>query len=173
MNRAMLRDMRRAAARKKPAGRVCGPVAVNTMDMAKWRAALVGEEGVQEIMSPLTAAYQTMREGLASHNDWALLASAMNTAQAIEKLGVVRGVRHELRWAELALQAVERRAMAPGNWCAPVVYAQELDDIHFGLHLHEFQIKRLSNGEMMQAIAAAQAEVIGSGGRVLNQGLPA
>ncbi len=167
MNRAMLRDMKRAASRAKPAGRVCKPVAVNTMDMAKWRAALVGEAGVQEIMSSLTAAYETMREGLASHNDWALLASAMNTAQAIEKLGVVRGVRHDLQLGELALQAVEQRAMSSGGWRAPVLYAQELGDIRFSLQLHEFQIKRLSNGEMMQAIAAAQAEVIGSGGRIL------
>ena len=163
----MNREMRRMATRTKPAGRVCKPVAVNTMDMAKWRAARINKDDVREIMSSLLTSFKALREGLASDNDWALLASATNTAQAIEKLGVVRGLHAQFRLTELALQAVEQRATASGGWRAPVLHAHELDDIRAGLEFHRYQLLQLSNGEMMQAIAAAQAEVIGSGGRVL------
>ena len=163
----MNREMRRMATRTKPAGRVCKPVAVNTMDIAKWFAARIHKDDVREIMSSLLVAFKALREGMATDNDWALLASAMNTAQAIEKLGVVRGLHAQLRLTELALQSVEQRATASGNWRAPVLHTFELDDIRAGLEFHRYQLLQLSHGALTQAIAAAQAEVIGSGGRVL------
>lgn len=117
---------------------------------------------------PLRAAARALREGVATEWDWARVVSAVNVAQAVEQLGVVRGLGEHLHSAELALQAVHQRAMTNGAWHSTSLYYQELDQVNTAVDLHEFQLGQLSYGEFRQAFRRAADEVRSTGGQVVD-----
>lgn len=139
----------------------------NTMELASRRVALLSHAEIAEVMLPLKAAFQALRQGVATEWQWSIVASSMNCAQAIERQGVVKGLHEHLRAAELALQGIQHRAMATGEWRSTALYYQELDNIKTAVDLHEFQLRQLSHGEAMRAIVYAEAEVRGTGGRTV------
>jgi len=57
---------------------------------------------VAETMGSLRTAFAHMREGVATHNEYAVLHSSMLIAQEIEQIGVVRGLQEHIT---AALQA--------------------------------------------------------------------
>ena len=153
----------------KPPRKPRWPAAVNTMDLARRRVALVTPVDLADVMGPLQAAFTALRQGVATEWQWSVLASAMNCAQAIDKQGVVKGLHVHLHAAELALQSIYNRAMATGTWQTTSLYYIELDAIDAAIDLHKFQLQQLSTGEVIKALDYAQAEVRSSGGRVMRQ----
>lgn len=137
------------------------------MATVKNRVALVTAADQASVTAPIDAAFQAMRESIGGEWHWAMLCSAVNCAMAIEKQGVVKGLRGHLHSAELALQAISQRAMANGHWQATEVYVAEIEAIDTAIDLHKFQLKKLSTGEVIKALDYAQAEVRSTGGKVL------
>lgn len=153
----------------KPKRKPRWPAAVNTMDLARRRVALITPADLADVMQPLQAAFTALRQGMATEQQWATLASAVNCAKAIDKQGVVKGLASHLLAAELALQSIYNRAMAAGQWQPTALYFQELDSIREAIRLHKFQLQQLSTGEVIKALDYADAEVRSSGGRVMRQ----
>ena len=121
-------------------------------------------------IDPLRAAAKARREGVATERDWSIVVSPLHVAQAIEQQGIVRGLSEHLHSAEVALQEIERRAMATGTWCPTSLYYQELDHISAAVDLHEFQMTQLSYGEFRRALQRAVIEIKNTGGRVVDVG---
>lgn len=136
------------------------------ISLAKKRAARLTTAEVRDIMDPIKGAHRALREGVATEWQWTLLASAMNVAQAIERQGVVRGLKEHLHSAEMALAGIRQRAVATGDWQAPTLYFQELDNVTAAVNFHEYQLLQLSDGELRQCSAVAIAEIRSTGGRV-------
>ncbi len=173
----MTRAMRREAAHAKPAysGRQERIVGLNNLAVAAWSVALLHKDDLRDIIYPLTAAMSALREGDCSHTDWAVLAGCMNVAQAIEKQGVVRGLKKYLTSAEVALEAFEAHCMESGRWVPQGMPPTDFEHVHAGIKFHEYQLRQLSNSELQKAVEYAEAEVLSSGGRALrlvNGGLP-
>ena len=139
----------------------------DTMALACRRASLVTEAELQDVMQPLQAAFKAMREGVATEWQWSHLASSVNAALAIERFGVVKGMHEHLRAADLALQGIYRRAMTKCEWHSTPLYYFELDALDTAINLHKFQLTQLSRGEVIRALDYAKAEVLSTGGKVL------
>lgn len=141
----------------------------DTLSLVCRRIALISEAELTEVMQPVQQAFKALREGVADEWQWSVLASSINAAMAIEKQGVVKGLREHLHAAELALQSIGKRAMDTKEWRPTALYYVELDAIKTAIELHEFQLKQLSHGEVIRALDYAQAEIRCSGGRVMQQ----
>lgn len=117
-------------------------------------------------IDPLRLAARHLREGVATEREWALLASAVNVAGAVERQGVVRGLAEHLAQAETALNAISRRALASGEWKPTALYWQEIEHVNTLVDLHEYQLQQLSYGEAHRATLSAVAAIHRVGGRV-------
>lgn len=145
-------------------------ISTNPIALARNSATLLTDAEIATAVVPLRAAEKSLREGVATEWDWSVVASALNVAQAIEAQGVVRGLGEHLRSADMALKAIERRAMTTGTWRPTALYWLELDQIKTAVDLHEFQMRSLSYGEFRKAVARAVAEIRSTGGRVIDIG---
>ena len=154
---------------RKPPRKPRWPAVSNVLTIVKQRIALISAADLVITLQPLQAAFKALREGVATEWQWAQLASAINGAMAVEKQGVVKGVHAHLHAAELALQAIQQRAMATGTWQPTALYYQELDDISTAVNLHKYQLSQLSYGEVKAAANYAEAEVRSTGGQVMQQ----
>lgn len=152
----------------RPPRRIRWPAqGIDVMSTVRNRVALVTPADQASVTAPLDAALKAMREGNGGEWHWAHLRSAVNCAMAVEKQGVVKGLRDHLHSAELALQAISQRAMANGCWQATEVFDAEIEAIDTAIDLHKFQLKNLSTGEVIKALDYAQAEIRSTGGKVL------
>ena len=145
---------------------------VNTLATVTSRVALVDKDDQASVTQPIDQAFTAMRQAVGSEQDWAYLCSAINVAQAIEKQGVVKGLCGHFHLAELALEAIKKRAADQpshqGQWHPVELYIDEIDAIKDGITLHKFQLKNLSTGEVIKALNYAQAEIRSSGGKVID-----
>lgn len=141
-------------------------VSPNPMRLARNAASKLTPGEVASAIDPLRLAAKHFREGVASEREWALLASAVNVAKAIERQGVVRGLGGHLDHAETALNAIDRRAMATAAWRPTALYWQEIEQINSLVDLHEFQLQQLSYGEAHRATRSAAIAVHQVGGLV-------
>lgn len=149
------------------------PVAANTMHLAMRRASRIPAEELGEVNGQNQAAFQALREGVATELQWCLLASAVEVGLAVEHLGVIRGLRGHLKAAEAALQAIYQRAMAAGGWKPTALYWQEIEHLDTFMWLHREQLQTLSEGEWRKAHDRAMGIVRSSGGRAVDvQDLP-
>lgn len=132
-------------------------------------ATLLTADERAKVMTPLGAAAERMRRGLASDNDLAVLTGSLLMAQTIESQGVVRGLAGHLDEIDRALVAIEARATQAGPWRAPTLYFNELDALQLMLDLHKFQIEKLSYGEFRRAYDVTEAQVRSRGGQVVRE----
>jgi len=110
------------------------------------------------VMTPLHAAFDRLRRGRASQDNWCLLAGCIAMAHNIERQGVVRGLSGHLAEADAALVAIEARASATGAWRAPVLYGHEIEAIDTFVDLHHFQLRQLSYGEFKRALKTTEGQ---------------
>lgn len=154
-----------------------GRISRDPIALARNNAARLTPAEIAQSITPLRAAARALREGVATEWDWAIVASAINVAQAIDRQGIVRGLAEHLHSAEGALHGIYARAMTSGTWCATALYYQELDHITTAVDLHEYQASKLSFGEWRRALKRAEDEIRSTGGRVVDvvqpQGLAA
>lgn len=143
-------------------------VTLDTVRLAMRRAAKVPADEIAQVMAPIKASFQALREGVASEDQWAVLAGTVELGLAIERNGVVKGLQGHLQAAEQALAAIQRRAMATGAWKPTALYWQEIEALDTFTWLHQTQLENLSEGEWRQAHQRAVALVLGARGRVVD-----
>lgn len=166
----MNRQQRRLAAqlqRGKPAPRRREKgAAINTMDMARNRAAALTEAEIAFILEPAKVGFDALRRGVASLHDWQCMAQLVTMAVAIEASGIVTGLSAQFAAARSALQAVRMRVtsdQARPTWCSnTTLRAEEITALDESLRLHRFQLQQLAAGELQRLhralVRGSQAE---------------
>ncbi|MBP7572587.1 MAG: hypothetical protein KA777_01285 [Rhodoferax sp.] len=142
------------------------PVTADTMALALHFAAKPSQADRQEVLGVLQQAHKALREGVATQMHWSILSGALETAQAIERKGVVRGLGGHLEAAQIALHTIWRRSAVNGAWRSPTLHYQELDAIGTFVELHTFQIHQLGRAELLAAMDAAARRIKAGGGDV-------
>ena len=139
-------------------------IAVNTLEIALHHAAKPAQEDRAEVLGILRQAAKALREGVATELRWSILDGCLDVALAIERQGVVRGLRGHLASAKEALQAIYNRAIATGAWKPTALHYYELDAVQAFVNLHAFQTNQLGRKEYMAAIdhATNQARLGGN-----------
>ncbi len=135
----------------KRAARKPRTVYADPMRVARNMATTLTPAELAQISVPVRAAFDRLRKGAATSNDWRVLAGSLMIARNIERQGVVRGLAEHLDSADRALVAVEARATDTGTWRSPTLYASEIEAIDTFVDLHLFQLKQLSYAEFKAA----------------------
>ncbi|PQA78718.1 hypothetical protein [Rhodoferax sp. TS-BS-61-7] len=138
-------------------------IAVNTLQVALWRAAKPARSDRADVLGKLSASVQALCAGVATELDWSIAAGSASVAQAVERQGIVRGLGEHLASAEAALQAVYDRCRTSVMWLRPTLTIQEVDALRLLLELHTFQVEQLGRAEFLAAIDAAQQDTIAQG----------
>lgn len=108
----------------------------------------------EQLLRPTRPALVALREGVASEQQWHILASAVETALAIDSRGVVKGMRGHLLLGEQALAGIRLRAMDGGTWCPTPLYLQEIDDVTEAMRMHEYQLEQMGASRVARALRA-------------------
>lgn len=121
---------------------------------------------VAETMGSLRTAFAHMREGVATHNEYAVLHTSMLIAQEIEQKGVVRGLQEHITAALLACASYQERSGFAENWAPSDMHFHELDALGAMLDLHEYQLQQLTAREVHLATQRLVARTKSAGGDV-------
>ena len=133
----------------------------NPVAIARNQATRLTRAELDEVMVPIRAAAARMRQGLATHDDHAVLDGSLRMAKSIEQQGIVRGLAGHLDDFARALAAIGARATThAGRWSAPTLHFHEIEAIHLFLDLHLFQIKHLSFAEFRRAYDLTTAQIL-------------
>ena len=139
------------------------PAIVNTLGIATEGASKMRRSDVDQLLGAVANAFKAMREGVGSMHHWSVLAGTLDVSLAIERQGVVRGLREHLTSAETALKAIYSRANSTGDWRPTALYFHELDSVREFVDLYSFQMKNLSRSEFEQVINTATSQIRSKG----------
>jgi hypothetical protein len=171
MTQGLNRATRRAQvkAQRYSTARVPRPVTPDTMRLATARATTSTADEIESVMAPTRAAFKALREGVATEQQWAILAGGVSVAIRVEHHGAaVRGYGGHLKAAEDALQGIYLRAMATGAWRPTALYWQEIDALDEFVSLHKFQLEHLSNAEIRDATDKVASTIRSQRGEVVD-----
>lgn len=145
-------------------------VTLDTISLAMRRARLIPKAEIDEAMAPIDSSFRAMREGVATEDQWCVLAGSVELALSIEhtRVGTITGVRGHLHAAETALAEIARRARTTGAWRPVPMHLQEIEHLDTFLLLHQAQLEQMSEGEWRQAHEHARAHVLSAGGRAVD-----
>lgn len=141
--------------------------AANPVAHAIRGARKLAEHERARILQPTLDAFGRLREGIGAEGDWMALASACNVAMAIERQGVVRGLREHLHSTELSLAMINRRAQDERGRYPYALHLAEIEQLQTFITVHSYQLGALSRREYEEATDYAIAEVQSSGGMVI------
>lgn len=139
------------------------PVALNTLEIAIFRAAKPSKADIADVLGCIQVAHKALREGVATLAQWGLLSGAVTTAKAIDHKGVVTGIRGHLDAADRALSAIYDRANLHDGWKPTALYFDELDAIKDFMLLHSYQVKQLGRAEYVAACNRAAGQIRATG----------
>jgi predicted P-loop ATPase len=168
MNRRQRRQAERSSRLADRPRRTPRQIIANAVDVVKNRAARLTDAERDRMLAPAREGFTALRQGVASHDQWCGVASAVTMALAIEAQGVVKGMREHFQAAERALEAIWTRAQAgadDGAWARPTLYFDEIAALREAIHLHDFQLRQLAVSELHAAIAITRRNVRAAGGR--------
>ena len=154
---------------QKTPRRIRWPAMTNAPQYVMARVGILTAKEVARHMTPVNRAWTAMRQGRATHLEWAVVAGAIEMSLGVERMGIVRGLLDEMTSAEAALNAISIRAhKTPAQtWAAPTLYGHEIEAIQTGLNFHKFQLLKLSWSEYQDALKRAIVEVNSAGGKVV------
>jgi hypothetical protein len=138
----------------------------DTLALALHHAAKPSQADRQEVLQVLGEAFKALRQGVATQLQWSILSGALETAHAIERKGIVRGLAGHLEAAHIVLHTIYRRSAVNGTWVAPTLHYQELDALSTFVDLHTYQVNQLGRAELLAAIDAAANRIKTGGGSV-------
>lgn len=168
LNREQRRQIARSTRRSSKPARTERPLIANAVDVVKNRASRLTDAERDRMLTPARDGFTALRRGVASHDEWAGVSSAITMALAIEAQGVVKGMREHFDAAERALDAVWHRVQdSPGGpaWGRTTMYFEEIAALREAFHLHDFQLRNLAVSELHAAIDIARRNVRAAGGR--------
>lgn len=141
------------------------PVTADTMTLAKHFACKPAVSDREDVIDFLCQAAKALREGVATEHQWSIAAGSVTVALAIERQGVVRGLKEHFLTAEKALQHIYDRALhkGGGRWAPTTLYFHEIDALTDFVNLHSYQVYQLGRAKFIAAIDAAQKDTIAQG----------
>lgn len=142
---------------------------LNPISVALNASTLFTEAEREKLMLPVREAMAALRQAACTEWQWLQLATCVQVALCIEDQGIVRGLREQLKEADLALCHIDERARPSGTWRAPTCYGHELVSIDTLLTLYAFQITQLSAGEYRRAVTLAKGRQLTHGGKVVRE----
>ena len=119
---------------------------------------------IAAVIQPLRRAIERLRLGQGTFDDFARAASIVNIGLAIERKGVIRGLRADLDDCHRHLEAVGQRGGEHDRWSTPTLWAAEIKSLNLLANLHEQQLQVLSYKEYSDARDYAVAKVRSAGG---------
>lgn len=119
---------------------------------------------IAAVMVPVRRAIDRLRLGAGTFDDFARLASIVNIGLAIERAGVIKGLRADLDDCHRHLEAIGQRGGEPESWHPPTLWAAEIKSLNLLANLHGQQLQVLSYREYSQARDYAVARVRSAGG---------
>jgi hypothetical protein len=143
----------------------------NGTEYAIARATKLTDQEREGVLRPARDGFRALREGVATHEQWAFVSSAVTMAQAIEAQGIIRGMHEHFDAAERALDAIYQRVQdgtgGPAWGRSTTLYLAEIDTLRVAIHLHEDQLRVLGFSELQAAERIAQRNIRAAGGRVI------
>ncbi len=138
----------------------------DTMTIARHGAAKPKPEDVEDIVNILLDSFDAMRTCQITQLQFSILNAATDTARAIEKQRVVKGLGHIIDAAKSVIDTIWERYWVTSAYVPTALHAHELTAMREFVTLHAFQIRQLSRAEYLRAVASARG-VIGPSGLLL------
>ena len=141
------------------------PICADTMGLARHYAAKPSAQDRGEVLGMFKDALKALREGMATEHQWSVVSGSVSVAMAIERQGIVRGLKGHILAADAALKTIYARAIknGGGKWARATLYFTELDALAQFADLHAFQVHQLGRAEFLRAIDAAKKDVLAEG----------
>lgn len=141
------------------------------LDIAINQASALRPAEVDELMAPCAAAAAGMVSGRGTQQQWQMLCGAVNIAQSIEQLGVVRGMSHHIVRIKQSLEAIANRAGSddsPPRWSPTPLWFGEIEDVRLLITLHRYQLEQISYGEFLKVRQTTIGRVLSGGGKAFD-----
>lgn len=139
----------------------------NAFGTALYRASCLTEAEIRDTIAPARQCLTRLREGVATEDQHTVLYTCMQIALAIEASGIVRGLQQHLQSAIQALETIRGRALTSGAWQPTSLWFHELDALREAVDLHEFQLRKLSAGELHTITARLIARTQSTSGQAV------
>lgn len=137
------------------------PVSVNAMEWAMAGAHLLPASKRGELFEPVATAFEALREGAASAEQWYTIDNALRLAQALIGLNIGNNLTPQIADGRRALDAVGLRLRLAGS---PTCRSLELGRIREALDLYQIQLGLCTQAEMSKAVRRVTNMII-SGAR--------
>lgn len=139
-------------------------VNTNAFRTALYRASCLTEAEIRDTIAPARQCLDRLREGVATEDQHTVMHTCMQVALAIEATGIVRGLQQHFESAVEALTTIRTRALATGHWQPTSLNFHELDAMREVVDFHEFQLRKLSAGELHAITQKLIARTMSAGG---------
>ncbi|WP_395009801.1 hypothetical protein [Undibacterium sp.] len=127
------------------------PIAVktNAVEWAIGGAFTFPIETQQKIMKEPLAAFELLRQGKASRDDWNMICQALNVGEALCELNICNNRLDDFNKGHDALHQIALRMLAgKPSTC----YAHELAAVKEAMDMHKIQLQFCSQGEFSRAV---------------------
>lgn len=138
------------------------------MQVAKYKAGRLTPLELAKMRASLQPDFDALCAGRATRKQFAGVSTAVELALAIERKGVVKGLRDILTQAEQLLLDIKQRCDKPLGWIPPTLTPLQIEVVQELLWLHMEQLKQLSYGEYQEAWKNMMGHVTSQGGEVIN-----
>lgn len=101
------------------------------------------------VTQPVQAAFQALREGVATELQWHHLVTAMRVADAVAVARGSKGPRPHIALAQQALDGIKARAMQAGEWHPTGLQFAELDAVGDGVDIFCDHVSTAPRAEML------------------------
>lgn len=127
-------------------------IVYNALDIAKSNAKKLSVAECNDLIALFLGSTEALREGVATEQDWCVVAIQLAVATEIEAQGKVRGMQGHFLVIKNLVQKIYDRATQTGIWKCTSLNFIELDALSLLIDLHKFQIKQLSRSEYLSAV---------------------
>lgn len=114
---------------------------------------------IKRLLTPAQESISALIQGRATYDDWAKALGMLSMVQAINDLGVIRGVTGHVEAARLALNCCGHRAAESGEWKSPALTFEERDSLDDIYSLYKTQVEQLTFGEYTRAFNLAKSRL--------------
>jgi hypothetical protein len=125
----------------------------------------VSQAGIVNVQIKNHQAIDALRKGVADREDIDAIISALNIAEALQRLGIGDEYKDDLRAAQDALYAVSKRGI--DREYRFVLKAQELNAINLGMEIHDAQLEVTTIKHMEDALDMVILEIKNRKARVI------
>lgn len=128
-------------------------VEFDTIGLAHAQASLLQPAQRRDLVAPMLSAFDRMRAGQGTSQDWCNLADAMNVAERLAEINLANDRMPEFMAAQAVLAELHERAQARGTY---TMRGPEIATLATAVELHEVQLEVCTQGEAAHAITTVK-----------------